>query len=200
MQQLIHTNYLAIIILILLLSFGCASNNTQSNINAPKSKIIYPLEPEKIFIPQLQPEIAIRSNNISINGQNINAGTIIQSQPGSQKINFQGNILRPFREAKEMTGVETAELLGCIALLPICALTKQKIFPDSARKNANVKYIEYQCEGEINFDALNNEKYSIEVIVPVDSLPIVRANNDSFRSSYIIHEAFMSCEETINEN
>ncbi len=138
------------------------------------------------------PRVVAQSKYFTINGSESVPGTPLTVLAGPSTVTFSGPVLRPFSVPHELSGYETAKFLGCLALLPICALTGNQIFPKTEHTE-QIKYEEFQCTGSITFHTNNDHEYTVEIVNAMDSLPILRVSDVS-RYPAFQTEGFINCE------
>lgn len=152
--------------------------------------IIIPVSPhsqQQITKVPEPPKLVITAANVFVNGKSVFSGDSLLLMTGQQIVVHDGQVSLPFTDKPTMSGAETAKMLGCLALLPLCALARQEIFPKS-----DVRYKQSQCTGRSDFDAKPDQDYSVEVIVSVDSMPIIKVSNVT-HLPYVVSEAVMTC-------
>ena len=172
--------------------WGCTYHKYKSRL-VDQSYLSKP-EPEEKSDKLKQPkptEIIAKLDQLLINGISLPVGKSISIEPGQQSVSFNGLVIRPFSIKHELSAVETAKFLGCLAFLPICALAHQDIFPTEKE----IRYQEYHCSGEITFEVNSESRYEINLVNAIDSLPILRIS-DVTNLPYIVVEKFIKCEST----
>ena len=134
-------------------------------------------------------KITAKSDQLLVKGISLPVGKRISIEPGQQSVSFNGLLIRPFSIKHKLSGVETAKFLGCLAFLPICALTHQDILPTEVR----TRYQEYHCSGEATFEVNSEGRYEVNLVNAIDSLPVLRIS-DVTNQPYIVVEKFIQCE------
>ena len=136
--------------------------------------------------------LQILADNIFIDGKTTHPGERFTVNTGVSEILFQGEILRPVTIKTETTPIQdTAEslrFLTCIAFLPICALTRGRVFEGDPK----ISYVHSNCKASSILNTEAGITYTISVLKNYNNAPLLIVVDTSY-PSYRIIEQEMRC-------
>ena len=153
---------------------------------ACSSCAVQPETPEEIATPlapdRKAPQVSTLSASFTINGIEIRPGIPFELSTTGSTIRFDGTVRRALSVRRELSGSETASFLGCLAFLPLCALTGNLSAlsgnPDITQTNS-VRYEEVHCVGAVTFYAKTDREYLVRLVNEIDNLPVLRVSDVS---------------------